>query len=415
MKANIAIDPLNTPIQESIQEESALQPEFALLPAYPKQINLFTGEDEKPRVDIGKLLGNRSELALDEGITVVQSTDGLSVNIMGWGVHVGKKSERLQLRKKDGKAIWQFPLEQLSELHLSGSGISITTDLITELASRGIRVSFLERNGKPVAQISSPMLTASVATRKAQLEATKNEKGLVLAVCFASGKVLNQARLLKYFGKNLSASNPELFYKLQEHIRSILVFHRQLVKNHWLNLDKSRSEILGLEGAAAHEYWNGVRVLIGKRVDFEKREHRGTQDFVNQLLNYGYGILYAQVWGAVMNAGLEPFTGFLHTDRPGKPSLVLDLTEEFRAPVVDRAVIAAINLGELAASDKNNGQLDIDSRNVLVEKILARLDNKERFRGGSYRVRSIIQIQARRVVSFLLGREKYYKAFPFKW
>jgi len=57
---------------------------------------------------------------------------------------------------------------------------------------------------------------------------------------------------------------------------------------------------------------------------------------VNSALNYGYGILYGQVWGAVMNAGFEPFAGFLHLDRPGKPSLVLDLIEEFRQPIVDR-------------------------------------------------------------------------------
>ena len=54
-----------------------------------------------------------------------------------------------------------------------------------------------------------------------------------------------------------------------------------------------------------------------------------------------------QVWGAVQTAGLEPFAGFLHTDRPGKPSLVLDLTEEFRAPLVDRTIVAALRRGEL--------------------------------------------------------------------
>ena len=57
---------------------------------------------------------------------------------------------------------------------------------------------------------------------------------------------------------------------------------------------------------------------------------------MNALLNYGYGILYSQVWSALTLAGLEPFAGFLHVDRPGKPSLVLDFIEEFRQPIVDQ-------------------------------------------------------------------------------
>lgn len=86
-----------------------------------------------------------------------------------------------------------------------------------------------------------------------------------------------------------------------------------------------------------------MKLLLADHVSFEGREHRGATDQVNAALNYGYGILYAQVWGAIMNAGLEPFAGFLHVDRPGKPSLVLDLIEEFRQPLVDRPVIAAFN------------------------------------------------------------------------
>ena len=74
---------------------------------------------------------------------------------------------------------------------------------------------------------------------------------------------------------------------------------------------------MGTEGTAGRLYWEGVKEIISHRVEFLGREHRGAQDAVNSLLNYGYGILYSQVWGAVLNAGLEPFAGFLHVDRPG--------------------------------------------------------------------------------------------------
>jgi CRISP-associated protein Cas1 len=109
------------------------------------------------------------------------------------------------------------------------------------------------------------------------------------------------------------------------------------------------------------------------------RVHRGADDALNALLNYGYGILYGHVWGAVANAGLEPFAGFLHVDRPGKPSLVLDLVEEFRQPVVDRTVIAFINLGQKA--EMKEGLLDAGTRKAIAEKVLERLASTEPFRG----------------------------------
>jgi CRISPR-associated protein Cas1 len=133
---------------------------------------------------------------------------------------------------------------------------------------------------------------------------------------------------------------------------------------------------------------------------------------VNSLLNYGYGILYGLVWGAVLNAGLEPFAGFLHVDRPGKPSLVLDLVEEFRQPVVDRPVLAHINLGEMMRME--GGMLDTETRKAIGAKILGRLESQESYRGKKYQVKSIIQMQARHLATFL--REgKEYRPFAFKW
>ena len=101
-----------------------------------------------------------------------------------------------------------------------------------------------------------------------------------------------------------------------------------------------------MEGVAGRLYWEAVKEIVESKVEFMGRVHRGASDAVNALLNYGYGILYSHVWGAVANAGLEPFAGYLHVDRPGKPSLILDMVEEFRQPVVDRTVIAFINLGQ---------------------------------------------------------------------
>jgi CRISPR-associated protein Cas1 len=113
-----------------------------------------------------------------------------------------------------------------------------------------------------------------------------------------------------------------------------------------------------------------------------------------------------------MNAGLEPFAGFLHVDRPGKPSLVLDLVEEFRQPIVDRAVIALVSKG--SPIDLDGGMLTNESRRAIAGAVLGRLETEATFRGRRYKLRSILQLQARGVASFLRGGPPY-RPFAFKW
>jgi CRISPR-associated protein Cas1 len=238
----------------------------------------------------------------------------------------------------------------------------------------------------------------------------------MLARAIATGKLLNQARLLKYCVKNLRQTQPEMYQAIQDKVSTILRARRDVLRGPWSDLEKARAMIMGLEGQAAKVYWAGISQLIEKQAEFTHRAHRGAGDFVNSLLNYGYGVLYSQVWGAIQNAGLEPFAGYLHTDRPGKPSLVLDLTEEFRAPVVDRTVIAALHLGQLQPPDGSvHKGLDAETRSTLVDRLLRRLESRERWKGADYQVRSIIQMQARQVASFLTGRLVRYAPFRFKW
>jgi CRISPR-associated protein Cas1 len=113
-----------------------------------------------------------------------------------------------------------------------------------------------------------------------------------------------------------------------------------------------------------------------------------------------------------MNAGLEPFAGFLHVDRPGKPSLVLDLIEEFRQPIVDRAVIAAATKG--AKPDTREGLLTDESRRAVAAAVLERLESEVTFHGRRHRMKSVIQMQARSLATALRGGDAY-RTFAFKW
>ena len=306
----------------------------------------------------------------------------------------------------------ELPLFRIGEIIVASSGVSLSTDLIEECCERGIRLSFLTPGGKPIAMLSSPMLTATVQTRREQMAAYSDRRSVELAKAVVRGKLGNQAALLKYFGKYQKTVDAPAFERLSGLIRAIEAGRREVDAVDGDRIDDARSTLLAIEGSAGRSYWNGVRTLVADHVPFETREHRGAADPINAALNYGYGILYSQVWGALMNAGLEPFAGFLHVDRPGKPSMVLDLIEEFRQPIVDRAVIALVTKG--TKLEMRDGLLDEATRRIVAAAVLERLEGEVSFRGRRHQLKSIIQVQARNVASFLRGGEPY-RAFAFKW
>ncbi len=377
----------------------------------PAQFNLFTGAAELIPIEIAEPEEPGREIRVDEGISLVKTEDGSQVILSGFGLFLSKKSERLLVRKgKD--VIYQFPFFRLNEVVVGSKGITLSSDLLEELCVRGIRLSFLDRSGKPYAMVTSPMLTATVQARREQILAFTDKRGLEFCKAVVLGKIKNQERLLRYFGKYIKKEAEDRFVRIEETAAQLRALWKKVPGIDAGCVNEARGTLMGTEGTAGRIYWEAVKEIIGHRVEFLGREQRGATDGVNSLLNYGYGILYSQIWGAVLNAGLEPFAGFLHVDRPGKPSLVLDLVEEFRQPVVDRTVIAYINLG--TSIGMRDGLLDADTRKSIGDKIVERLVSTETYQGKQYQIRSIIQMQARRLAGFLRG-EGVYKAFSFKW
>ncbi len=377
----------------------------------PAQFNLFTGAAEPIPIEVPEPAEDGREIHIDEGISLVKSEDGSQLILSGFGLFLSKKSERLLVRKgKD--VIYQFPLFRLQEVVVGSKGITLSSDILQELCVRGVRLSFLDYSGKPYAMVTSPMLTATVQARREQILALTDKRGLEFCKATVLGKIKNQERLLRYFGKHIKKDDEERFKRIEATVAQLRGLWKKVPGIDAASVNEARGTLMGTEGTAARIYWDAVKEIIGHKVEFFGREHRGATDGVNSLLNYGYGILYSQVWGAVLNAGLEPFAGFLHVDRPGKPSLVLDMVEEFRQPVVDRTVIAYVNLG--ISIGMKDGLLDAETRKGIGERVVERLYASEPYEGKQYQIRSIIQMQARRLASFLKG-ERGYKAFSFKW
>ena len=110
---------------------------------------------------------------------------------------------------------------------------------------------------------------------------------------------------------------------------------------------------------------------------------------------------------------MDPFSGFLHTDENGRPSLVLDIIEGFRAPIVDKNVLSFVNLGTEIEMD--SGLLSLNTRRSFANKIIERLESFEYYSNKKYQLKSIIQIETRKIASYFRGEIETYKPFTFKW
>ncbi|MFQ5615916.1 MAG: CRISPR-associated endonuclease Cas1 [Anaerolineales bacterium] len=338
-----------------------------------------------------------------------------------FGAHVGKYSQRVKVTKK-GEMLAQAPLLHLESLTIANQGVSISAAVIRECTERGIPIHFISGTGTAYASLYSAGLTGTVATRRAQLLAYNDGRGLRLALAFGMGKLGNQANLLKYMAKYRKETDPDLYEAL--HLRAGEVLDRLIeiegvgrypeVVGGEATVDDLRAELMGLEGQGAQRYWGAIKRVLPESYGFPGRKGRGATDPVNSALNYGYGILYHLCERCLTLAGLDPYAGFLHTDRPGKPSLVLDFIEEFRQPVVDRTVIGMANKG-MAFEQREDGLLTKVFRRTLADKINARLDSRARYEGKKHPLRAIMQMQARHLATYLRCERAAYTTFVMGW
>ena len=163
---------------------------------------------------------------------------------------------------------------------------------------------------------------------------------------------------------------------------------------------------MGYEGEISTLYWQALGHILRDKVTFEGRKTKGAKDLVNASLNYGYALLYARVQNALLKAGLALHISFLHTMQEGKPTLVYDLIEEFRAFVVDRTIISMLNKNEpLKINDK--GELHKESCKLIVKNVMERLGVYTKYKKSSKKVETIIQDQAYRLARHVRKEEKY--------
>jgi len=330
-----------------------------------------------------------------------------------YGMFLSKHSERLRV-KSEGQIVEEVPLIHLDSVLITSRGVSISSDVVEICAERGIDIIYISGNGDVYGRLSGPYLVGTVKTRREQLLAYGDKRGLELGRAFATGKIHNQKNIIRYFARYRKVVDKGLFDFLEDSRRRLEDNIKTLMDMEGQNVDEVRESILNIEGRSASIYWDAMKQLLKADMEWQGREGRGATDPINSALNYSYAILYGQIEKAIILAGLDPFAGFVHTDRAGKPSLVLDLIEEFRQQVVDRVIFGMLGKGSEIKVDEE-GRLDEKTRKAVAQRVFERLDGEERYAGMKQKIKTIMMKQAQAIASFVRGDRPAYKPFVGGW
>ncbi len=310
------------------------------------------------------------------GVTrvVPQSDDGAVLYLQEPGAYVGKRSEHLTVRK-DGSELARVPIAQVRQVVVFGN-VQVSTQALETLAANDIPVAYLTGHGKFIAMLC-PAPAKNVGLREAQFRRfadpaerlhlarevvrakLTNQRALLMRCLRSAGSTKSQTSNTKD-GADVSAGGPmpgaaapgsDLGFGGSDLPRTGRdePAARDLAEL-LFRLDRATEvdTLLGLEGQGAALYFGEFGRFLkaqppGRGFDFTARNRRPPRDPVNALLSFAYALLAKDCFAAVCAVGFDPYRGFYHTGRHGRPSLALDLMEEFRAVIADSVVLTLVN------------------------------------------------------------------------
>lgn len=258
------------------------------------------------------------------------------------GAYLCKDGENVVI-KVDNQERFRMPVHNVEGIVCFGF-MGASPSLMSMCAERNIALSFLSENGFFLGRVSGPVSGNVLLRRKQYRLADDSSFSSELSRTFVAGKISNCKTVLQRALRDHADEVNSLAMK--EAIHTLSLKQKQALKC------VDNSILRGIEGEAAYTYF-GVfdHLIIAQKADFflNGRNRRPPMDNVNALLSFIYTLLMHEVRSALESVGIDPCVGFLHTDRPGRQSLALDMMEEFRPYLADRLVLSLINRKQVDA------------------------------------------------------------------
>ena len=325
----------------------------------------------------------------------------IPLHVVEPGARLGKRHDRLIVEYKEEK-LGEVRIKDLSAVCLYGP-VQVSTQVLHELFTREIPICYFTTGGwfRGIAH-GLPHKNIELRIRQHAVAADPRQ-ALLLARGFVSGKIRNCRTLLR---RNLANDPQQLLPALNQSANDA-------------EQAESIPSLLGIEGMAAKRYFAGFADLLNPQSGFQfsGRNRRPPTDPVNTVLSFMYALLARECTTAALAAGLDPYLGFLHQPRYGRPALALDLAEEFRPSLADSVTLSLFNTGELQTEHfiRRAGAVALTpaGRKAVLHAWERRLhtDVTHPIFGYTLSYRRVIQVQARLIARVLLAELPDYPAF----
>jgi CRISPR-associated protein Cas1 len=331
-----------------------------------------------------------------------ENDDGEILVVQTPGAQVGQRGDQIQVSVK-GEVLTKLPGHQLRAIYCYGA-VQLTAQAVETCLDLGIDVSYFSPAGRFIGLLRG-LPASGVDARRGQYRLFE-EPGIRLQLareCIRA-KIHNQRVMLMRNG-----DPPDRTLALLTNYRDATANARDL------------TELMGIEGSAAALYFEQFATMLKQtdawKFDWHGRNRRPPRDPVNAMLSLGYSMLAKELAGVCHAVGLDPFLGFLHQPRYGRPALALDLMEEFRPLTADSVAISLINRGEVGPEDfitpANGTFLNDIGRRRFWEAWFRRLDTEVSHPEFGYKMayRRMLEVQARQLWRFLRGEAGGYHGF----
>ena len=288
-----------------------------------------------------------------------------------FGTSLNRDNEGFVVTHKDGRQ--RIPVAGIKSIQIS-RGAQITSDAVMLAIEHEIEVLFMDKSGMPIGRIWSPRYGSVSTIRKGQLNFTFSNDALQWIKEIIRRTIENQQALLLM----MRTDNVAINRKREKNIARLEDYRTKITSLNGEIVSDVAAQLRGWEGVASKIYFETLNDLIPEEYRFEMRTQHPAMDVVNAFLNYGYGVLYGKIEGALIKAGIDPYIGILHRDDYNRPVLVYDVIELYRIwvdYVVYSLVVQQVVTDEYY-SVREDGSYWLESlgRRVLIQSLNDYLD-----------------------------------------
>jgi CRISPR-associated protein Cas1 len=331
------------------------------------------------------------------------------------GSYIHRERETLVV-EMDKVKVLQLPVHTLESIVCMSNEITLTSGLMQLCSEHNITLAFYDDNGRFISRLEGP-IKGNILLRKEQYRKCGEDKESLKAAKFmVCAKITNSKtavhRCMRNYPGHEDINELERIYSSLNDI----LCKAKIAANH--------DELMGYEGEASVFYFKAFNYMLTTKdsiFQFKNRNRRPPLDPINALLSFSYTLLMHDSLSALEGVGLDPASGFLHKDRPGRMSLALDIMEEFRSYLCDRLVLSLINLNQVKSSDFTKTEsgavkMSDDAKKILISAYQKRKQDEimHPFIEEKTTIGMLLHIQARLLSRYIRGDYEFYPAFIVK-